>query len=198
MKSIVLMSALMITLLGCSSRQASHEEILIFAQDLKYLIGNSDVDAFIQIPCFPISCDDGVVDIIFGGAEITPYERVLSDPATDVKVFGPYTNERASPNQSWEILYYNPAEIHFDSDARIDSEVGMKEFGIKLFQTTVIPTDDGIAFHRTPFYLFAHHPYAGEYGSLPPNNRMSPAILPITVRASARPAPARIAGYPQR
>jgi hypothetical protein len=31
-----------------------------------------------------------------------------------------------------------------------------------------------------------------------PDYRMSPAIQPVTVRAFARPAPGRIAGYPQR
>jgi len=30
------------------------------------------------------------------------------------------------------------------------------------------------------------------------NNRMSPAIQPVTVRAAARPAPGRLAGYAER
>lgn len=135
-----------------------------FANHLIAIVSSANKDEFSKIPCMKIECGDLGVQYVFGeGQIVTSYERLLTNNEIKYKILGPYTVEPEYENSSYTIVFYLNSKSPFNPNGVIDSDYGFEEMNKSFLQTQVTVVNDLVYFQRVPFYIEAHHPYAGDY-----------------------------------
>jgi len=166
-KHVALLATIaLMTLLQVSSAQTSNEQVQAFAFEVRRLIAESDISGFRQLSCVPANntISEEAIERIFGPSDSTSdFERIMREPMLEVEIIGPYTREDHWPNSSYMITYYTSESTPFDSNDRISDEIGRKELYKSFLEMEVTISNGTVHFHRTPFYLGAHHPYVGDY-----------------------------------
>lgn len=142
------------------------ESVRNFAEAVRSIISKSDKSSFINLPCVPSECSDSrtALEIIFGGEEESHFERIMRNPNLKILIQGPFTYEIKWPNQSYVVIFYDPAKSPFNEKGIISDGIGLKELYKSFLQMIVTITEGEVSFHRVPFYIEAHHPYVGNYG----------------------------------
>lgn len=158
--------ALIIFILAIAGKVAAEPIDVVerFASHLIAIVSSSNKDEFSKIPCMKIECGDLGVQYVFGeGQIVTPYERLLSHGEIKYKILGPYTVEPEYKNTSYTIVFYLNSKSPFNAKGTIDSDYGFEEINKSFLQTQVTVLNSSVYFQRVPFYIEAHHPYAGDY-----------------------------------
>jgi hypothetical protein len=144
---------------------AGEEAIGDFALRLRGMIVSGDEAAFRKLGCYPASCvDDDDVAFVFGKKESqATIRRLLSNPAVEVKVFGPFTYSDELKDSSYVVMYYDPEIVKFDPYGRLSQEQRENLWWKGYVETVVSPVGSGWGFHRTPFHNGADPPWLGDY-----------------------------------
>lgn len=162
---IVAMASVSMWLAAVPACASGEETVVEFANRLREIIASGNSKAFRQIACYPSSCiDEEDVRFVFGTVEDKSYiRRLLSDPRTEVKIFGPYTYSDDLKDRSFAIMFYNPGVVRFDAKGELSEEQRTDLWWNGYVETVVSPVGSGWGFHRTPFYHGADPPWSDDF-----------------------------------
>ena len=146
--------------------EATESKVQQFADRLKRIIGDSDIDSFKSLPCSHAPCTDdaALLQTIFAGpSDITRYEQIMGESQLRIRIQGPMTIEPEFSRSSYLVTFYREGASPFDELGEIPTDIGLREFGLSFLQTALTVNDGEVVFHRVPFYVGAHHPYVSDY-----------------------------------
>lgn len=145
------------------------EVIQKFADSLRIMVANSDEIGFKKLSCIPDRNKDcarnpDLLNRIFAGEKDSNFEKIIRMPGLNIKILGPLTIEDKWLEKSYIVFFYDESLSPFGQNGRISDEVGQRELFKSFLQTIVTIVNGKAYFHRTPFYMYRHHPYVGDYG----------------------------------
>jgi len=137
---------------------------LRFAEQIKEVIADGDVEGFRELPCFPMECvGQEEVAYVFGENETDSYIRaLLRNPKVEIKIFGPFQYS-GDPEGEYSVVYFDPEVVEFGNEGFMSS-VAREELWWAGYVETVIKNENGVwGFYRAPFYYGANLPWVSDY-----------------------------------
>jgi hypothetical protein len=143
---------------GAAGQSESVEE---FATRLIRIVSEGDKSAFAAIDCVPQACDTARDWAFVVGRDDSnsQVQKILSDPKTSFRIYGPYTYDDNRPNGSFAIVFYREGKVAFDSGGRMVPADRKQQWNVNYVETIVTRAERGWSFHRVPFYRAAHLPW---------------------------------------